>query len=70
MLVCPITTKAKGYPFEAPLGPGLRVTGVVLVDQIKSLDWRARKAEFIDRAPVSVIEEVLSLIMSLVREEA
>jgi mRNA-degrading endonuclease toxin of MazEF toxin-antitoxin module len=47
----------------------LPVRGVVLVDQIKSLDGRARRAEFVARAPASVIEDVLCLLLPLVGEE-
>src|ERR1700757_1536595 len=43
-LFCPITSQVKGYPFEVPLPDGSPVTGVVGADQVKSLDWRARKA--------------------------
>ena len=58
-LFCPITSKAKGYPFEvAPPLKG-RITGVVLSDQIKSMDWRARRAQFADQAPRKVLGEVL-----------
>ena len=49
-LACPVTSKVKGYPFEILLPAGLKVAGVVLSDQMKSLDWRARKASFADRA--------------------
>lgn len=47
LLLCPVTTQIKGYPFEANIPSGLRVTGTILSDQVKSLDWKARKAEFI-----------------------
>ena len=50
-LFCPITTQVKGYPFEVPLPPGLPVTGVVGADQVKSLDWRVRKATWITAVP-------------------
>ena len=69
LLACPITSKVKGYPFEAALPPGLPVGGVVLADQIKSLDWKVRKAEFMVRTPPSVIEDVLSLILPLLGQE-
>jgi len=46
-ILCPITNQVKGYPFEVGIPPGLNVSGVVLSDQAKSLDWRVRKAEFI-----------------------
>ena len=69
LLACPITSKVKGYPFEVALPPGLPVGGVILADQIKSLDWKVRKAEFIVRTPPSVIEDVLSLILPLLGQE-
>jgi len=65
-LLCPITSRAKGYPFEVPLPRDLEVTGVVLVDQIRSLDWRARKARFVARVPATVIREVLARLEPLV----
>ena len=69
LLACPITSKVKGYPFEVALPPGLPVGGVILADQIKSLDWKVRKAEFIVRTPPPVIEDVLSLILPLLGQE-
>jgi len=44
VLFCPITSRVKGYPFEALLPQGLAVSGVVLADQVRSLDWKARSA--------------------------
>ena len=69
LLACPITSKVKGYPFEVALPPGLPVGGVILADQIKSLDWKVRKAEFIVRTAPSVIEDVLSLVLPLLGQE-
>src|SRR5207247_3798498 len=43
-LLCPLTNQVKGYPFEVELPEGLPVAGAVLADQVKNLDWRARKA--------------------------
>jgi mRNA interferase MazF len=65
MLCCPITSRVKGYPFEVALPPGIGVQGVVLADQVKSLDWRARDAEIVGRAPASVVEDVLARLGSL-----
>jgi len=64
-LMCPVTGRAKGYPFEVGLPTDLNVTGVILADQIKSLDWRARRAEIACRAPKSVIDEVLGKLNTL-----
>lgn len=67
-LFCPITTQVKGYPFEVTFPVGSKTTGVVLADQIKSLDWRARRAKLFERAPGSVLEEVTAKILALVGE--
>ncbi len=58
-LFCPITTRIKGYPFEVPLPAGLKASGVVLSDQVKSLDWQARSAQFSCKLPVAIVEDVL-----------
>lgn len=65
MLCCPITSRAKGYPFETALPEGLAVQGVVLADQVKSLDWRARGAEIAGRVPGSVTDDVLAKLGTL-----
>ncbi len=57
-LFCPITSRVKGYPFEVPLPASGAVTGVVLADQIRSLDWRARGARFEEQAPPQLVSEV------------
>jgi mRNA interferase MazF len=59
-LCCPITSQAKGYPFEVRLPEGLGVEGVVLSDQLKSLDWRARATAPAGQAPRSIVLEVLA----------
>lgn len=64
-LFCPIASKAKGYPFEVPLPDDMTASGVVLSDQVRSLDWSARRAKFACAAPSSVMEEVLGRLESL-----
>lgn len=64
-LVCPVTSKVKGYPFEAKVPPGHKVTGVVLADQVKSVDWRARRAAPIEKAPAALVDEVLAKAVTL-----
>lgn len=64
-LLCPITTKAKGYPFEVEIPYGSEVSGVVLSDQVKSLDWRVRKAELIHRLPDNITQSVLARLGTL-----
>lgn len=65
VVCCPITRQAKGYPFEVSVPAGLPVGGAVLADQIKSLDWRARRAERIGALPASVVHDVLVKARSL-----
>jgi mRNA interferase MazF len=65
-LFCPVTSRPKGYPFEVALPEDLEVAGVVLADQLKSLDWRARRAARIAIVPDSVLAEVLAKIRPLV----
>ena len=62
---CPITSQVKEYPFEVIIPPGLSVTGAVLADQVKSLDWRARRADLIARLPAAVIGDVLVKVRTL-----
>ena len=66
-LFCPITSKIKGYPFEVILPEKHKVSGAVLSDQIKSLDWQVRKAKFIISLPEVIVEEVLAKIHTLLR---
>jgi mRNA interferase MazF len=62
VVVCPITNREKGYPFEIVLPVGLHMEGVVLADQVKSLDWRSRNIYIKDRVPQNVIDEILDKI--------
>ncbi len=64
-ILCPITSQKKGYPFEVALPPGSAVQGVILSDQVKSLDWRARRADLIETLPPHVTEEVLQKLDTL-----
>jgi mRNA interferase MazF len=67
-LFCPVTSRVKGYPFETLLPPGTPVRGVVLCDQIKSLDWAARNAEFICALPVETLDDVMGKALSLLKQ--
>jgi mRNA interferase MazF len=64
-LVCPITSKPKGYPFEVVLPSTGSIRGVALVDQVKSMDWHTRRAEFAERAPRDFVVEVQEKIAIL-----
>lgn len=65
-LVCPVTSKIKGYPFEVILPNEFKVKGAILSDQIKSLDWNARRAKFIDKAPRKITHEVIAKIKTII----
>ncbi len=67
-IFCPITSKEKGYPFEVKI-KSKKIDGVVLSDQIKSLDWKTRDAEFIVKASKEEIKEVIEKISVLILEE-
>ena len=67
MLCCPITSKSKGFPFEVPLPGGAAINGVVLADQIKSMDWRARKTRHAGTVPSSVSDQVLAKTSTLLK---
>ena len=64
-ILCPITNQIKGYPFEVIMPDGLSVSGVILADQIKSLDWRVRDAEWICTLPPRIVVEVLQKLGTL-----
>jgi len=63
---CPVTSQVKSYPFEVLLPENMPVKGAILADQVKTLDWRARKAEFICRLPVETVDEILTKLGTLI----
>ena len=65
-VLCPITSSVKGYPFEVVVPEGLEVRGAVLADQVKSLDWRVRRAALLCRVPEAITNEVLLKLATLV----
>jgi mRNA interferase MazF len=60
-----VTNQAKGYPFEVPIPDGLGVSGVILSDHIRSVDWKARRAEKLIPCPMEAVNEVLARIAPL-----
>ena len=68
-IFCPVTSKGKGYPFEVHLPAGLPVTGVALADQVRSLDWRARRAELAGRLPQETLTEITGKLQTLFEDE-
>lgn len=64
-LACPITNQAKGYPFEVAVPTGQGASGVVLADHLKSVDWKARRAERVGRCTTEVLDEVRARLAPL-----
>ena len=67
-IFCPITSQVKGYPFEVKLPAGLPVNGVVLADQVKSLDWQVRDAALIKKLPMQIVNETTDLLITLFKQ--
>jgi mRNA interferase MazF len=65
LLACPITSRAKGYPFEVPIPAGLAVSGVILADHLRSLDWNARTIAPIGTLPEELVQETLARARTL-----
>ena len=61
---CPITSRIKGYPFEVIVDGG-KIRGAVLSDQVKSLDWKARRARFVEKLDAEALEEVRAKLSSI-----
>jgi mRNA interferase MazF len=64
-ILCPLANQIKGYPFEVLVPTGLSITGAILADQVKNLDWRARGAELICSLPRRTVVEVLQKLATL-----
>ena len=68
-ILCPITNQVKGYPFEVAIPVGLVVTGVILADQVKSMDWRSRNAALICPLPTQTVDAILQRVGTLLTRE-
>ena len=68
-ILCPITSQVKGYPFEVVIPAGLDVSGAILSDQVKSMDWRARNATQICPLPTEIVDAVLQRVETLLSRE-
>ena len=64
-MFCPVRSRAKGHAFEVMLPLGSRIEGAILTEQVKSVDWRERKAKPAGRAPDSVVHEALAKVRTL-----
>ncbi len=68
-IACPVTNQSKGYPFEVKIPDGLEVSGVILADHIKSMDWKQRGIQYADRLPDNKLNEVLGKLNALLTFE-
>jgi mRNA interferase MazF len=65
-IVCPITSQQKGYPFEVPLPVLAGVSGVILADHVRSIDWRGRSTEYIGTVPSELLQKTKALLNSAI----
>ena len=61
-IVCPVTTTHRGYPFHVAITENPHIKGFVMVEQVKSIDYRARQAKTIGNASDDILEEVLAIL--------
>ena len=67
-IVCPLTNTDRGFPFHVPVPESRALTGFVMVEQVKSVDFKARRAKLIERAPEELLTEVLSILDACIYE--
>ncbi len=68
-IVCPVTGQARGYAWEVAIPSEMAVHGVILADQIKSLDWRGRRAQLAAQLPKAIVDEVLDKVLAIIDPE-
>lgn len=66
-IVCPLTNTDRGFPFHIPVPKSPKLTGFVMVEQVKSVDFAARQVKFVMRAPAAFVTDVLDLLEACVR---
>lgn len=69
-MVCPITNTFRNIPFHVEIPEKLDIAGYIMVEQIKSIDYNSRKVEFVSKAPLSALNEVLSILDSCLYDSA
>jgi mRNA interferase MazF len=61
-MLCPVTNTFRNFPFHVAVPAGTKLTGYIMVEQIKSVDFGSRKAKFIEKAPQAVVDDVLGIL--------
>ena len=61
-IVCPITNTNRNIPFHLPVPDSSALTGFVMAEQVKSVDYNARKAKFVERAPTQFVEDIVAVV--------
>lgn len=69
LIACPVTSQRKHYPFEVLLPAGLPITGVILADQLRSIDWKSRRPAYIGRLSEDILTEILEKLSTLLNDE-
>jgi mRNA interferase MazF len=67
-ILCPITNTFRNYPFHVAVPAGAKLTGYIMVEQIKSVDFGTRKAKLIEKAPRATVEQVLGILDACIYE--
>lgn len=65
-MVCPISRTNRGFPLHVPLDKRTKTGGVIMCEQVKSLDIKARHAGFLEKAPPDLVEEILDIILGFI----
>ncbi len=65
-VVCPVTTVNRQFPFHVRIPEGLKIKGFIMVEQVKSIDYKTRKIKFVEKAPVDVLNESLGLLDAII----
>jgi mRNA interferase MazF len=68
-IVCPVTNTQRDYPFHVQIPEGSSLTGFIMVEQVKSVDFNQRKVKFIEKAPLETINEVLGILDACIYQE-
>ena len=69
-IVCPITKSHRNFPFHVPVPNDSSLTGCIMVEQVKSIDYHSRKLKFVEKAPTQILEEVLSILDACIYQDA